>query len=199
MKRRSLLLGLLMAVAGCVPVGQGPTSPPLPSSAPTPPARASQGAMSPEPMVTARPRRSPAPTPTTQPTSSEPMPPLAQLRLPDGTLQPAALGSYVYGGAAADGPWLPARVLPAVEVDAGASLVLSVPPLRFVRWGARYADARDEAADIISPLAAGGDNVASMESAVLPAPPSGPWVMMVQLYFADEAGDAAYYWHVVVP
>ena len=206
MKRRILLLGLVFVLAGCVSARQSTTSPAVPTPASSPPTEASPGAtLSPEPSPasqparTARPTRSfdPSPSPTLD--SAEPMPPLAQLGLPDGSRQAAALGSYDYGGAAADGPWLPARGLPAVEVQAGSKLTLSVAPLRFVRWGARYADAADEQANVISPLAAGGDGVASLESALLPAPPSGSWVVMVQLYFADEEGDAAYYWHLQVP
>ena len=127
------------------------------------------------------------------------MPPAALLTLPDGTQQAGALGSFFYGGAAADAPWLPARVLPTLEAPAGGSLVLAVPPLEFVSWGARYADAADEDADVINPLASGGDGAAALRQAKLPAPPSGSWVVAVQLFFADEEGDATYYWHVTVP
>lgn len=127
------------------------------------------------------------------------MPPDAVLSLPDGKQQAGALGSYFYGGAAADAPWLPARVLPKLEAQPGSVLVLAVPTLEFVSWGARYADAADEDADVINPLASGGDGGAALSEVTLPAPPRGSWVLAVQLYFADEEGDATYYWHVRVP
>ena len=138
------------------------------------------------------------PTPG-EPTPGEPRPPDALLTLPDGTQQAGALGSYFYGGAAADSPWLPAHSLPPLEVASGATLRLTAPPLEFVRWSARYAEAADVDASMITPLAAGGEGSVGMTSATLPAPPSGSWVVSVQLYFADDEGDATYYWHVSVP
>lgn len=206
MKCRVLGLGAILVVAGCAWAGQQPPRPPSPSPPVSPsgganPVAPPTAAPSPtaQPTQMAQPLDSPEPSPSPSPDEAEPMPPLARLALPDGSLHEAALGSYDYGGAAADAPWLPARILPTIEVEAGTPLMLSVAPLHFVRWGARYADARDEQANVISPLAAGGDGVASLESALLPAPPSGSWVVMVQLYFADEEGDAAYYWHLQVP
>jgi hypothetical protein len=206
MKRRLLFLGAFLVMAGCVSAGAQPSRP-LPASPQITPSGGASPVVAPtaepsptaHPTPTAQPVGSPEPSPSPSPDEAEPMPPLAYLTLPDGSLHAAALGSYDYDGAAADAPWLPARILPAVDVRAGSQLSLSVAPLHFVRWGARYADARDEQADVISPLAAGGDGVASLENALLPAPPSGSWVLMVQLYFADEEGDAAYYWHLRVP
>ncbi|HUG47336.1 MAG TPA: hypothetical protein VMP67_02875 [Candidatus Limnocylindria bacterium] len=207
MAGRLLAIALLAAVAACVPVGNPPTDAPAQSPAVTSLGSPSQAVPSPQPtppLVTPRTTATAPPPPTDAPAtdapaSSEPMPRDALMTLPDGTQHAGALGSYFYGGAAADSPWLPARVLPALEAPAGSSLVLSVPPLEFVSWGARYADAADEEADVISPLASGGDGATPLESATLPAPPSGSWVVAVQLYFAQEEGDATYYWHVTVP
>lgn len=191
-----VLVGLVVA---CTPPAGQPTVGPTPSPtsasepAPTTPAPTSVPTINPAPTA--------PPTGAPEPTDRQPAaPPTACLALPAGDSQDGALGSYDYDGASADGPWLPARSLPSVDVPAGSTMRLSLDPsVPFVRWGARYAAADDEAAELITQLAAGGDGQARLATAELPAPPTGAWVVMVQLYFADEEGDAAYYWHLVVP
>ncbi len=191
----------LLVVVACVSVTGGPTSPP-PTDRPTPTAPATT-----QPAASLPPSEAPDPTATPsvrtepEPTDDEPpLPPTAVLTLADGISLPGTLGSYAYGGAAADTPWLPARALRAAEVGVWATLTLTVDPAEaFVRWGARYAAADDETGDVITQLAAGGDGTTPLDEARLGPLPSGEWVVMVQLFFADEAGDAAYYWHVIVP
>jgi hypothetical protein len=199
----SRLSALVLAglVAACTPpAGQPPTGP-------TPGATSDAAPTLSTPMVTGGPSVSPArqtseaTTRPPEPTDRQPdSPPAARLALSDGSSSEGALGSYDYDGASADGPWLPARSLSPFYVPAGSHLRLSLdPPASFVRWGARYAAADDETGDLISQLAAGGDEQTPLATAELPAPPSGAWVVVIQLYFANEEGDAAYYWHLVVP
>jgi hypothetical protein len=130
---------------------------------------------------------------------SEDMPPIARLLLPDGTATPGTLGSFAYRESYADAPWLPAAALEPVDLPAGRpALVIGVLPGRqFERWNAIYAAANDPAADVLVPLAAGqGD---PRERVEISSPPSGEWVVQVQLVFAEGDGDAVYYWRVDVP
>lgn len=188
---------LLLATVlfGCVPAGGQPTtSPPF-----TAPATNLSPATDP-PASDATPTPATSLAPTEEPVDEEPMPPDALLVLPDGSSQPGALGSYAYDGAAADSPWLPARVLTRLDIAAASRLGLRVAgPQRFVSWSARYADAQDEEAETISPLASGGDGTTPLDTAEFGALPAGDWVLMVQLFFADDLGDATYYWYLSVP
>jgi hypothetical protein len=198
---RLAVLVLVALLGACVPpAGQPP-------SGATPEATDNPAPTLPTPLVTGGPSASPArhtaeatihpPEPADRQPDS---PPAARMALSDGSSGVGALGSYDYDGASADGPWLPARSLPPFDVPAGSHLRLSLDSaVSFVRWGARYAAADDETGDLISQLAAGGDGQTPLATADLPAPPSGAWVVIIQLYFADEAGDAAYYWHLIVP
>jgi len=198
--RRLPSLLLIVLVVACRPVGSATPEPTQARTAPTPASTATPTAVPPTPDVTPTPTA--APTPTAEPTDREPMPPpIAELIVADGSRVEGTLGSYDYDGAALDGPWLPASALDTVELaTADEPLTISLPESNhFVRWGARYADAADDDADVITQLAAGGDGSAPLASASLSGPPSGSWVLAVQLFFADERGDAAYYWHVVVP
>lgn len=197
MRRLSALVLVAFVVACTPPAGQpatNPTADPTGGAA-TPPTPAATSSPTVNPTGTA------TATQTPEPTDRQPdPPPTARLALPTGSASDGAPGSYDYDGASADAPWLPAHSLPPFDVPAGTTLRLSLdPPVPFVRWGARYAAADDETGDLISQLAAGGDGQNPLAMAEVPAPPSGAWVVMVQLFFADEAGDAAYYWHLIVP
>lgn len=201
---RNLLLGVL--VAGCLaPTGQPTTAPATqPGGAPvgSPTDGAPVPASPPSPTADS-PTADPAASPTSpaEPTDRQPLPPpTARLLLPDGSSVPATVGSYAYDGAFLDAPWLPAHSLPVASLPPATMLRLDLDPSEsFVRWSARYAGAADESGDVITQLQSGGDGVTPLEHAELPPLPAGAWVLMVQLYFADEAGDAAYYWHVEVP
>jgi hypothetical protein len=198
--RRLPSLLLIMLVLACRPVGSTTPEPMAASPSPTPVPTANPTDAPPAP--TSTPTPTPTPTPNAEATDRLPLPPpIAFLVLPDGSRVDGTLGSYDYDGAALDAPWLPATALEDVLLPAAdAPLIISLPePDRLVRWGARYADAADEEADVISQLAAGGDGATPLGSGSFSGPPSGSWVLAVQLFFADEQGDASYYWHVVVP
>jgi hypothetical protein len=126
------------------------------------------------------------------------MPPIARLLLP-GTAAAGALGSFAYREAYSDSPWLAASSLPPVAVPAGRpQLTIALPPGRqFVRWSATYAAADDPSAAVIAPLADGAGDERGRTR--IDSPPAGAWVIQVHLTFVDSEGDAAYYWHVVVP
>ena len=80
----------------------------------------------------------------------------------------------------------------------------------FVQWTASYSEA--QMADLV-PLGSGGspydpDSTVSpppdLYQATFAAPPSGDWVIVIGLHFANrslpvQGGDASYAWHVVVP
>jgi hypothetical protein len=201
---------VFLIIAACVPpAGQAPTDPsagapattatPAPTAS-SPPTDSSQPTASPAATSSPPPGATARATPNSTPPDEDPLPPAAELRLPDGSAHAGALGSFFFGGAAADSPWLPARVLQAIEVAAGAQLTIALPePYRFLRWSARFADAADETADVISQLASGGDGTTELTSALFAGPPPGSWVLMIRIDFADDGGDAAYYWHLIVP
>lgn len=123
------------------------------------------------------------------------------LRFADGTRQRGTAGSWCYIGACADSPWLPAHSLDAATLEAGGQeLTLTISEAHgFVRWNARYADAKDESGEEALSLASGGDGKAPLTSASFAGPPAGSSVLAVQLDFGEELGDATYYWHIVVP
>ena len=189
-KRRIGSRFALVVAALCCLSAAGCTGPDLP---------AQTSRLSPDPARTLAPLPTVVTPAPTAPNEPDPQPPAAQLLLIDGTVHPGTVGSYHFGGVAADAPWLPARSLPEAVMELGSVFELSAPPLGFVRWGARFADAADESGDIIHPLDSGGDGQTAEHEAIITTPPSGAWVLHVQLYFAEDAGEANYYWYLLVP
>lgn len=211
-------------LAGCVPPSGGRSAPGAVWSSATDeassPATAGPATPSPTPSTTAT--KPPAATPgasgaATQPPSSpapEDSPPIAELRLPDGSAVAGKQGSWCYATSCADIVPGPTRLLPTVELPgAAAEVQITLPsPARFVYWRAHYRDAAKERAPRIL-LAEGGyrypdpDEVpatagtplSELSSADFRGPPSGSWVIEVQLSFAGGLGEASYYWHAVVP
>ncbi|HWH24506.1 MAG TPA: hypothetical protein VNW68_06395 [Candidatus Limnocylindria bacterium] len=144
--------------------------------------------------------------PSIQPGST---PPLAELRVSDGESHPGRQGSYCYAESCADTPFLPARVLPVVELPRGATIELAMPAGHgFIHWSAQLADADDEQGTYSREFARGGEAWNAdddppppppmLESVELPPLPSGSWVLLASVGFLPY-GDASYFWHVVVP
>jgi hypothetical protein len=157
----------------------------------------------------------PSPTPTDRASAAteQPAPPsatrsAAAVRTPDpvvavpiarlGSGEAGALGSYTFAGQGTDAPWLPARMLQPVPVRPGAAVEVRVEGVRIASWTARVAEASDATGATATGAGKGGP-IAAGTAVTIDAPKSrGGWVLMVQVVFADEVGDAAYYWRLDV-
>ena len=174
---------VVLLVTGCMVAGPGGTPSPSPTAS-TPP--------------TAPPTASPSPTEDETPAT----PPAASLSAGDGDAVAGDLGSGCYLGACGDGPWLAAHGLESIELT-GADDQLTVAiesGFSFVQWSASYAAAEDTTGDQVETLAEGGaEDGPPLTAASFDAPPSGDWVVLVHLVFANGDGDGAYFWHVIVP
>lgn len=211
-----MAVALLAALgAGCVPVTGG-----LPTDQPAATETLSPTTATAPPSPTATPATTPT-APSAAPTAAASIPastageapPLAELRAAGGPLVPGKQGSWCYASACADIVVGPADALPEIRLpEVGALIELALPaPHRFVYWRAVYRDAEDETAeemvlaeggsrpdpDVVQP--SGSTPPSELTSVAFEGPPSGSWVLRISLAFAGGLGDAAYYWHAVVP
>jgi hypothetical protein len=208
-------LSLVACVAGRAPI-VSPAASPVAAATPTPVASPSLVPPTVSPLPSAPPPTA-SPTASTAPQPSSPLPepgelpPLAVLRTVDGAPIEAKHGSWCYGDSCADVVAGPIDLLPLLSLDGpDAQLELSLPPpYRFVYWRVRYRDAADDYLgtpeggtrypDPDYPVPSGLPVIVELESASFAGPPSGSWILVVQLSHAPELGDATYYWHAAVP
>ena len=108
------------------------------------------------------------------------------------------LGSYTFGAAGSDSPWLPARALDGVAAAPGARLIITLAGGQPIgTWSAVIAAAGDDQA--VNKRALGESQAGGLGPAItLPAPSRGDWVLMVQLAYGDGSGSGAYYWEINV-
>ena len=138
--------------------------------------------------------------PSTRPTAPGPSkpaprpsaPPDVTLTVEGGDPQIGQLGSYTWLDAGSDSPWLPGT-----PVSAGAGEPLSVvvgDGIPVADWSARRAAAGtvDGAGAIELGHGIGSGRIE------FPAPDPGRWSLQVTIRFADDLGDAAYYWELDV-
>ena len=130
-------------------------------------------------------------TPASPATSAMPdHPPVARLRAEGGDPVAGQLGTYVWGSAGSDSPWLRGAPL---AVGAGEPLSLELSPaVGLAGWRARYVpDTAPDAAGAIE-LGEGGGVVR------FTAPPAGRWTVEVALRFDGAIGSASYFWRLDV-
>ncbi len=187
------LCALLAAIvlAGCGAGGlpspsAGATAPDAPSVAAPP---------SPAPVVvdqTVAPT-SPATPAATDPAATDPAePPAAGLTGPTGELAAGALGSYVWGGAGSDSPWIVPPADHAVRVS-GPYTVTFDPPLTAARWRAAWAPVDGVQAGDPTGAVDGGGGPILVDGPGAP----GTWSLKVDVRFGD--GDhAVWYWRLVL-
>ena len=168
----SALVLVTIVVSGCPGGGPPPTVP----ASDDPPAVA---------IVTPAAPSAPPPTPELQ------QPPGATLDVA-GTRWDGRLGSWTWGEAGEDAPWLPAPALPEGPVLPPRSRVGVIldGPVLVESWTAVAARAFDTAADELVDVGSG----AGSPSFVVPP---GDWVVQVHLVFAERRGEASWYWRVV--
>ena len=100
------------------------------------------------------------------------------------------LGTYVWGGQGSDSPWLPGA---AIAVGHGEPLTVRLRPAADVdSWTARIVPADSSGPDGATAL---GDGSGTPR---FDAPKRGTWTLEVHLVFADDAGDASYFWRLDV-
>jgi hypothetical protein len=202
-------LGAVLLTAGCA-VGSPRESPirptPIPEETrpPTAAATATSPATAPSPSASAKPVATGTPS-ATNPPGSTPSPstgpPVAFLRGGDAPIA-GWLGSFCWKGLCGDVPQVaPKAQLPTLSFASDDLELVLAADAPFVRWFASYgADART-----LEPLADGGsafdpDAVSAspppqLTAATFAPPPSGDWVLTVQVFFTN--GDAMYAWHAV--
>lgn len=192
--------GALAPAATAPPPTTTPTSTPTASPGPTP----TLGA---PPSLAASTVPPTEPTPTTQvadpcasSTSDDPATPPEALIEPIDGGEPIAgrLGSYTYCDVAADA--LPPRSesLTTVALEGPAQIVLSVADggEGLVGYRAGYWTASEWQGDEVA-LGA-HETAAPLTTTEFVGPPTGDWMLAVNLTFAG-GGSALYYWHVTVP
>jgi hypothetical protein len=173
-------VGLLVAAVAAVTIACSTPAAPVSATA-TPAATA-------PPTVTVSPGPSLAAEPS--PLDVADGPPEATLAAEGGDPVAGALGTYAWGDAGSDSPWL--RGSP-IAVGAGEPLTVAVADgVRIAAWWARYV--RSSASDPTGATALG-------DGAGLPtfaAPPAGSWTVEVHVTFAEGLGDATYFWRLEV-
>lgn len=177
---RSRHIGLLAAaLAACAAACSTPTAPITVAPAPTATAT---------PAVTSSPRPSLAAEPS--PPDLADGPPEATLSAEGGDPVIGTLGSYAWGDAGSDSPWL--RGAP-IAVGVGEPMTVAVvDDVPVASWRARFVPS--SASDPTGATALG-------EGVGLPtfaAPAAGSWTVEVHLTFAEGFGDASYFWRLEV-
>jgi len=117
-------------------------------------------------------------------------PPQAALAAEGGDPVIGQLGTYVWHDEGSDSPWLPGAP---IAVGAGEPLsVTFASPADIASWGARTVDAGADGPAGARSLADGAGTPA------FHAPSRGAWTLEVHVVFADDAGDASYFWRLDV-
>ncbi|HET8787097.1 MAG TPA: hypothetical protein VFM38_15800 [Candidatus Limnocylindrales bacterium] len=159
---------LLVLLAGCSPATLASSSP---SVSVTPVQRATATAL---------------PTPSASQSAADSGPPPAQLAAEGGDPTSGQLGTYVWHGEGSDSPWLPGAP---TAVGRGEPLsVTFASPVDIASWRARTVAAGADGPEDATTLADGTGTPA------FDAPSPGAWTLEVHVVFADDAGDASYFW-----
>ena len=176
----AILVGAAMVAGGCT--GSTATVAPLPSATVEPSAPA--GSAQAEAAATARPE----PSGRASPAGMEP--PAASLSAEGGEAVTGQLGSFTWRGGGSDSPWLPGS---AIRVGAGEPLtVVLAGNVGVAKWTARRVPAGTTDGSGAVGLGSGPAPIA------FAAPGVGSWSVQVTVRFADDLGDAAWYWAVEV-
>ncbi len=161
---------VLVATAACT----GSVAPPLPANSPSPPS-------------------SPSPeTSTNAPSGGEAAdgPPAAWLAAEGGDAVAGQLGTYIWGDAGSDSPWLPGAP---ISVGAGEPLTVTFDPaLPVASWRARMVSSDADGPDGARVLGDGAGDPSFQ------APAAGSWTVEVFVEFGSSAGDASYFWRLDV-
>ena len=121
---------------------------------------------------------------------ADPGPPAARLAAEGGDPITGQLGTYVWHGEGSDSPWLTGAP---TAVGRGEPLsVTFASPVDIVSWRARTVAAGANGPEGATALADGTG------APRFDAPSTGAWTLEVHVVFADDAGDASYFWRLDV-
>ena len=187
---RAFLAASVLIVIACSTTD--PTSPSTESPGAPPSIAATAAAPTDEPSNPVEPTLPPSPTAPSD--SPDPAAPPAVELIVEGQPYAGTIGGYTWGTYSQSAPWRPATGLQPITVGAETTLSAVIAgQARMESWAARFADAADPIAVAVTPLDAGDG------PALFVGPPTGDWVLELHVVYANEAGDGAYYWHLVVP
>lgn len=124
------------------------------------------------------------------PTDAAAGPPTAQLAAEGGDPVEGQLGTYTWGDAGSDSPWLPGAP---IAVGAGEPLTVTLAPESAIEsWTAIHVPASADGP-------AGGVELGSGSGApAFPAPGAGSWTVDLEVVFAGDQGTAHYAWRLDV-
>lgn len=167
----AIVVLVVAAIAACT----GTAAPPTPGNSPSPPST------------------SPSPAIATDAPSSEPSadgPPAARMAAEGGDPVTGQLGTYVWGDAGSDSPWLPGAP---ISVGAGEPLTVIVDPVIPVStWRARMVPSGAAGPAGARQLGQGAGDPR------FGAPAPGSWTVEVHVVFVAGRGDASYFWRLDV-
>jgi hypothetical protein len=178
-----LSVGMLLTACGAAARGDSPS--------PTEPPSATSGV----PSVTVERSQAIVPTgsPADEPPTPEPPmaePPAGSLAVEGGDPVVGQLGSFTWENGGADSPWRPGSP---IHVGRGEQVVLTLAePVPLTSWTISRTPASTFGEDIVG-MAEG-----STETPRFEAPPAGSWSVSISVWFADNRGDATYYWLIDV-
>jgi hypothetical protein len=176
----AVVLGAMLGAGGCA-AGSTATA-----SAPSTPAAVEPSAPPASIPVAATPSVRMEPTGRTSPAGTEP--PTASLSAEGGEPVAGQLGSFTWQDGGSDSPWLPGT---AIRVGAGEPLtVVLAGDVGVAEWTARRVPAGTTDGSGAVGLGSGPAPIA------FAAPAVGSWSVQVTVRFADNMGDATYYWAV---
>jgi hypothetical protein len=105
------------------------------------------------------------------------------------------LGSWTLPSGGDSAPWISAGALDGtVEASVGDVLSVAMAGGPVASWNATYATAAETSPAQPTPLGSGGA-AGGPGGFDVPAPPSGDWVVMIEIGYPG-GGSGAYYWHV---
>lgn len=182
-------LSLSLAAAGCGRAGGSPaaTDPSASASGEPPTATVEPSASATRPV--ASPVPSPATSSTTEPAKAEPPP--ASIAVEGGDPVVGQLGTFTWENGGSGAPWLDGSP---IRAGSGERFAMSLAdPLEIAEWSVNR----------VMPGNRDGIGAMAMDDGfgwplLFDAPPSGAWSVQVKIRFANDRGDALYYWMIDV-
>jgi hypothetical protein len=176
------VLALAVGV-GCVMAACSASGPPLAS---TPSEVAAPGSQ--VPTLTPSPGTPSGSTVSTVPVDV--VPPAARLAAEGGDSVVGELGTYAWRESGSDSPWLRGA---RVAVGAGEPLSITLdPPVGIAAWRARSVPASADGPAGASALGEGSGGPS------FNAPGAGAWTVEVHVEFAEDLGNASYFWRLEI-
>lgn len=183
------VLSLSLLVVACGRAGGSPAATdPVASAGSAPPIATLEPSAIATPLA-APPEPSPARSSTAEPGMAEP--PAASIAVEGGDPVIGQLGTFTWENGGSGAPWLDGS---AMHVGPGERFALTLAdPLEIAEWSVSR----------VIPGNRDGTGALAMDEGsgwpvLFDAPPSGAWSVQVKVRFANDLGDALYYWMIAV-